>query len=264
MSEAKKKRYSIHRGTNSAFILLLHGLGINKTCFLELEGLLKEKNISYLNVDLPGHGFAWDVTVRSYEEISDYISEILMIEEIEEIVPFGYSLGGFVALALSGFLRNRVKGMILLASSWEMSLGTLRKSFLFLGFPVCTFINFIVRTFHPLPDPEVNFSTPICKNNDLFMVWQSSFATGWRGSNMIAGIMRGKSFENEVKTLDCPVTLVVPENDQVFSRRAYKKFARLLPHSTVVCIRATHNIVGQWKAILSSLEKVESWPYQLS
>ncbi len=236
-----EQAYQVFKGKTQTFVLMLHGLGLNKTAFSGTAAVLKEKNISFINIDLPGHGYAFDIRIENYSGFSDYIGQILDIENINRVVVMGYSIGGMVGLYLSKQWPERVKGLITIASPYEITTRTVRPLFIALGFPFCVLINTVVRLFAKT-NPAVDFSKPSIMNNDLAMLWWSSIATSGKGANMAMKAIGSKSLLSCLEHMQCSYLMVAPKRDQFFSQKCYNLMIKLSGGQSLT-VEGNHNII---------------------
>jgi pimeloyl-[acyl-carrier protein] methyl ester esterase len=96
-------------------LLLIHGWGMNKAVWNQLEQYLKD-DINVLSVDLPGYGKA-DNLPQPYslnnlaKELSSYL------DKAEQTIVLGWSLGGLVAIELAKLFPHKISQLILVASN---------------------------------------------------------------------------------------------------------------------------------------------------
>jgi pimeloyl-ACP methyl ester carboxylesterase len=79
-------------------LLLLHGaLGSSKSFDHLMSGL--EDRFSLIRPDLPGHGDQGLLNgVNSVQELSAFLSDFMLENQLKNIPVFGYSLGGYLAI----------------------------------------------------------------------------------------------------------------------------------------------------------------------
>jgi pimeloyl-ACP methyl ester carboxylesterase len=242
-------------GGSRHYVVLLHGHGLNKTYFGPLCRMLREANISHMAIDLPGYGFARDVDCSDYDEIADYICGILERERIETMVLAGYSYGGFISLVLNGRLRDRVKGLILMASSYEVTFRSMRLSFALLWFPLYTAINEITWLFYKEGQEDFDFSDRAMRAGNLAMVRHSSVATSRRNILKNAGIMRRRSLRNLIEQVRVPTLIIQPRRCQFFSRRSYDYMAATIPGAVRHVTDTPHNVAPAWETMFHCIQE---------
>ncbi len=93
-------------------LLAIHGWGMNQQIWQPVQaGLSTCAEVSW--VDLPGHGSNHEVLAESFEDWVQRLGELLQ----PETVIMGWSLGGLVAQALAHAYPEKVKGLVLVAST---------------------------------------------------------------------------------------------------------------------------------------------------
>jgi len=94
-------------------LLLSHGLFSDKDQprFRKLKEKLKEKNLSYLFFDYPGHGKSEKVPLNALEFRETFLKmcRILIKNNIEELVILAESLGSLIVLSAYEFLINNFR-----------------------------------------------------------------------------------------------------------------------------------------------------------
>lgn len=101
-------------------VLALHGFTSHIDCVADLRFELEELGIPYRMPWLRGHGGDWKdlkgVTSEDwYEDGEDAFLDLL--EECEEVIIVGLSMGGLVAMDLAAHYRNQVAGVIGVATA---------------------------------------------------------------------------------------------------------------------------------------------------
>ena len=99
---------------NRPTVLLLHAFPLSNSMWEPQLGLLRKMRMPYIAPDYPGFGKTG--SPRLELEIEDYahtIHSILIQNGIEEVIPVGLSMGGYVALALYRLYPELFKGLVL-------------------------------------------------------------------------------------------------------------------------------------------------------
>lgn len=105
-------------------LVFLHGLGCASS--FEYPAVMAQPALAgrrALLIDLLGAGYSdhppdFDYSVESH---ANYLNEMLRSLELTDIVLFGHSLGGAVAICLAGLLREQLSGLILTESNLDRS-----------------------------------------------------------------------------------------------------------------------------------------------
>jgi pimeloyl-[acyl-carrier protein] methyl ester esterase len=94
-------------------LVLLHGWGLNLRVFDPLAAELGDRH-PVLRIDLPGHGRSlFDAAATTFEQQA----EQLLAQIPERCILVGWSLGGQFALHLAHLVPERVRGLVLIAST---------------------------------------------------------------------------------------------------------------------------------------------------
>ena len=86
--------------SNKKDLILLHGALGSKSQFVQLSDLLVNDYIIHA-FDLPAHGeLAYQSDVLSMYSFVNYVRNYILKNNLQKPLVFGFSMGGFVALAL--------------------------------------------------------------------------------------------------------------------------------------------------------------------
>ncbi len=93
-------------------VVLLHGWGMNSAVWQPIQSQLAQHH-QVIAIDLPGHGRSRDVI------LADLTATIATLAPLipSDAVIIGWSLGGLVAQALAQALPDKIRGLILVAST---------------------------------------------------------------------------------------------------------------------------------------------------
>ncbi|NLI53607.1 MAG: alpha/beta hydrolase [Clostridiales bacterium] len=105
-------------------LVFLHGLGC--TSSFEYPAVAAQPPLRghrAILIDLLGTGYSDRPTDFGYtvEEHAAYLFEMLVSLKLEQIVLFGHSLGGAVAICLAGLLKDRLRQLVLAESNLDPS-----------------------------------------------------------------------------------------------------------------------------------------------
>lgn len=103
-------------GEGEEVLVLFHGFGQSKTVFYDLPETVTVQ-FKLIAIDLFGHGKSsfFNKTMLTPEDWKVYVEGVLQEESVGEFSILGFSLGGRVAINTAFVLKNRVKGLVLLA-----------------------------------------------------------------------------------------------------------------------------------------------------
>ena len=101
-------------------ILLMHGSGLSHIVWSFHEQFYSTQGFNVLSVDLPGHGNSEGPSLKSIEEISDWIKSLMTKLNIEKIIIIGHSQGALVGIDFAARYPKFILSLVLVAGSYKM------------------------------------------------------------------------------------------------------------------------------------------------
>ena len=101
-------------------ILLMHGSGLTHIVWSLHEQFYTTQGYNVLSVDLPGHGNSEGPSLKSIEEISDWIKSLMNVLDIKKLIIIGHSQGSLVGIDFAARYPNLINGLVLVAGSYKM------------------------------------------------------------------------------------------------------------------------------------------------
>jgi len=101
-------------------ILLMHGSGLTHIVWSFHEQFYSTQGFNVLSVDLPGHGNSEGPSLKSIEEISDWIKSLIEKLGIEKIIIIGHSQGSLVGIDFAARYPKLISSLVLVAGSYKM------------------------------------------------------------------------------------------------------------------------------------------------
>jgi len=101
-------------------ILLMHGSGLSHIVWSFHEQFYSTQGFNVLSVDLPGHGNSEGPSLKSIEEISDWIKSLMKKINIEKIIIIGHSQGALVGIDFAARYPELILSLVLVAGSYKM------------------------------------------------------------------------------------------------------------------------------------------------
>ena len=102
-------------------ILLIHGSGLTHIVWSLHEQFYASQGFNILSVDLPGHGNSEGPSLKSIEEISDWVKSLMNVLDIKKIIIIGHSQGCLVGIDFASRYPNLINDLVLVAGSYKMS-----------------------------------------------------------------------------------------------------------------------------------------------
>lgn len=220
-------------------VVLLHGWGMNADVWEDVSAEL-EDSFQVIAVDLPGHG-------RSKGDLEDYSLKNIARQVIEVIpeqaIIVGWSLGGLVAMQMALEYAQRIKKLVLVASSpqfikdesWPdgMDAEVLDS---FAGDMQEDYQNTIKRF--------ISIQTMGSDNprEEQRLLRDRVFRYGHPDLSALKGglkILHETNLRSRMSEIHCPTLIVAGEHDSLFRRKAAEKTQQLISHSQLDVIKGS-------------------------
>ena len=101
-------------------ILLMHGSGLSHIVWSLHEQFYVSQGFNVLSVDIPGHGNSDGPSLKSIEEISDWIRLLMKTLDILKITIIGHSQGSLVGIDFASRYPDLISKLVLVAGSYKM------------------------------------------------------------------------------------------------------------------------------------------------
>ena len=101
-------------------ILLMHGSGLTHIVWSLHEQFYASQGFNVLSVDIPGHGNSEGPSLKSIEEISDWIKSVMNSLKISKITIVGHSQGCLVGIDFASKYPDLISKLVLVAGSYKM------------------------------------------------------------------------------------------------------------------------------------------------
>ena len=102
-------------------ILLIHGSGLTHIVWSLHEQFYASQGFNVLSIDLPGHGNSEGPSLKSVEEISDWVKSLMNVLDIKKLIIIGHSQGCLVGIDFAARYPNLINCLVLVAGSYKMS-----------------------------------------------------------------------------------------------------------------------------------------------
>ena len=101
-------------------ILLMHGSGLSHIVWSLHEQFYVSQGFNVLSVDIPGHGNSEGPSLKSIEEISDWIRSLMRTLDILKVTIIGHSQGSLVGIDFASRYPDLISKLVLVAGSYKM------------------------------------------------------------------------------------------------------------------------------------------------
>jgi 2-succinyl-6-hydroxy-2,4-cyclohexadiene-1-carboxylate synthase len=206
-------------------ILMLHGFTGSLDDWREIHGSLNP-DFNYIGIDLVGHGKSDSpVIVDKYcpQALSKQISDILVNLSIEQVIIFGYSMGGRVALSFAINHPNKIGGLILESTTAGIESEKIRNDRVNSDEELADYIeSHDIKDFVELWMSKEIFNTQRRFSNEkLKNIRKKKTLNSKIGlANSLRGFGTGRMgyFGNKLNQINCPVLLITGELDTKFTK----------------------------------------------
>ena len=224
---------------NKDTIVLLHGSGLSHIVWSLTEQYLSNQNYNILAIDLPGHGNSEGESLKSIEEISEWLEKVFNKLDTSKITIIAHSQGCLEAIEYVSRYPNKVKNLILVSGSYKM----------------------------PVNEELIDLASAGDKGAiNLMMKWGYEGSKKFIGGNPVEKIINSarairenlaidliacnnyKNGKEAIKTINCPTFLIFGELDKMVNLEKGKKFAELIPNSKTHIIKDCGHMIMFEKA----------------
>ena len=101
-------------------LLLMHGSGLSHIVWSLHEQFYTSQGFNVLSVDLPGHGDSDGPALKSINEISDWVKELMKVSKKIKISFVGHSQGCLVGIDFASKYPNLVDKLVLVSGSYKL------------------------------------------------------------------------------------------------------------------------------------------------
>jgi len=101
-------------------IVLIHGSGLTHIVWSLHEQYYLSQGFNVLCVDLPGHGNSEGPSLKSIEEISNWIKSLMLKADISKVIIIGHSQGCLVGIDFASRYPELIEKLVLVAGSYRM------------------------------------------------------------------------------------------------------------------------------------------------
>ena len=101
-------------------IVLMHGSGLTHIVWSLHEQFYLSQGFNVLSVDLPGHGNSEGPSLKSIEEISNWIKSLMLKADVSKVIIIGHSQGCLVGIDFASRYPKLIEKLVLAAGSYRM------------------------------------------------------------------------------------------------------------------------------------------------
>mgnify|MGYP002856769685 FL=1 len=98
----------------------MHGSGLTHIVWSLHEQFYASQGFNVLSIDIPGHGNSEGPSLKSIEEISDWVTQLMNKLNINKINFIGHSQGCLVGIDFASRYLNLIDKLVLVAGSYKL------------------------------------------------------------------------------------------------------------------------------------------------
>lgn len=238
LSDSTRIYYEYVTGSKPA-IVFIHGLGANCTVWQKESVYFQDKGCATLSLDLRGHGLSSKIAPK-FNDFSKDLFELVRKNRLDKIILVGHSMGGLIALDYYKKHPKNVAAIILVDSSYKISLKTLR-----IFAPIAFILLQIVGFFANLRKKKkrMNFQKFRKKSDFRIMYELNSSLDAIPYAMDIVKELRKTDFSRMLKKIDVPVLVISSRDDEFFRISASREMAGMIPEGHLQIIKGTHSSI---------------------
>ena len=225
--------------TKKHSIVLLHGSGQSHVVWSLTAQYLSDQNYNVFALDFPGHGNSEGDSLKTIEEMAEWLEKVIIKIGIKNLTLAGHSQGCLVALEYANKFPEKIKSLIFIAGSYEI----------------------------PVNESLINLAlSGDMESLNLMMKWGYGNSKQFIGGNPLQKILNSsrevievlsvdlkacnnyKNGLNAAKKIKCPTFFIFGESDKMIKLEKGKKFSGLLPGSKVHVIKDCGHMIILEKA----------------
>jgi 3-oxoadipate enol-lactonase len=232
--------YAVHGPREGPALLLIHGFPFDRAMWRFQVGPLTTAGYRVVVAELPGFGRTEQVGAKEapLESVDAMAGELVRVMDrlrIDRFVPVGFSMGGYVALAVAAKVPTRLAGLILVDTRAEADSEEARKK------RDATIEQVQAHGTRPLAMAMIaNQLTEATRTSERLLTDEvRSMMLRQPKAAVVAGLkaMRDRPDRRDLlKSLECPVLIVVGEKDPITPPAASTVMSDLARKSELVTI----------------------------
>ena len=105
---------------NKHTIILIHGSGQSHVVWSLTDQYLADEGFNVFALDLPGHGNSEGDSLKSIEDMSNWLNKVVKVIGIKDLTILGHSQGCLIALEYANRFPDNIKNLIFVAGSYQI------------------------------------------------------------------------------------------------------------------------------------------------
>ena len=233
--------YEYHKSNRKPTLVFLHGWGANNTIWKKEFDYFKNKGYGTLNPDLRGHGLSVCSKKPRFYEFSKDLKSIMDNAKISKAIFVGHSMGGLVGLDFYAKYPNKVSALILIDSSYKISLQTL-KFFVPLEFIFMKIINYFAKKRKNKPKRMDFQKFKGASDFRILYEMNSSLDAFPYGEDILKDLLK-LDFSPILKKIRIPILVISSMEDEFFRVDVSRAMSKRIPEGHFCEINGTHSSI---------------------
>ena len=209
-------------------IILLHGSGQSHIVWSLTAEYLTDQKYNVFALDLPGHGNSEGESLKSIEDMAEWLNKVILNLNIKDFLLVGHSQGCLVALEYAYNYSSGLKKIIFIAGSYEIPVN---KNLIDLA------LSGDLESLNLMMKWAYGNSKQFIGGNPLQKILNSSREVREILAVDLIACNNYKNGIKAVKKIVCPSFFVLGEIDKMVKVEQGKKFAALIPNSKIHIIK---------------------------
>ena len=209
-------------------IILLHGSGQSHVVWSLTDQFLSDKGFNVFTLDLPGHGNSEGPSLKSIEEISDWLNDFVDHTGIEKSILVAHSQGCLEALEFAKNFPKKVEKIIFIAGSYSMPVN---KNLIDLA------LSGDMEALNLMMKWGYGSSKQFIGGNPLQKILNSAREVREVLAVDLIACNNYKNGADAVKSITCPTFFIFGDLDKMVKLESGEKFAKMIDKSKVHIIK---------------------------
>ena len=220
-------------------IILLHGSGQSHVVWSLTAQYLSDQNYNVFALDFPGHGNSEGDSLKTIEEMAEWLEKVIIKIGIQDLTLIGHSQGCLVALEYTNKFPKKIKNLIFVAGSYEIPVD---KSLIDLAH------SGDMESLHLMMKWGYGHSKQFIGGNPLQKILNSSREVTEVLSVDLKACNNYKNGLKAVKKIKCPTFFILGESDKMIKLEKGREFSGLVSGSKIHVIKDCGHMIILEKA----------------
>tara|TARA_Y100001936_G_C16058529_1_gene662695 strand:- start:710 stop:1486 length:777 start_codon:yes stop_codon:yes gene_type:complete len=238
-----QKVFSLDTGEKLDFkkdtLILIHGSGQSHVVWSLTSQYMSDQNYNVITLDLPGHGNSEGESLKTIEDMVEWLEKVRNKLKIKDFHIAGHSQGCLIALEYASKYPTNVKKIIFIAGSYEIPVNNSLIDLALSG---------NVESLNLMMKWGYGSSKQFIGGNPLQKILNSSREIREVLAVDLIACNRYKNGVNAVKKINCPTLFIFGDLDKMVQLETGKKFASFIANSKTHVIKNCGHMIILEKA----------------